>query len=274
MGKQDARGTDRRDALRADCARCCGLCCVAPAFAASADFALTKHAGQPCPHLRSDFRCGIHAHLRHEGFRGCAVYDCFGAGQQVTQVTFGAADWRQDPAMAPRMFDCFQVMRQLHELLWYLGAALALQPDEPLHEALSRAHDETERLTRSSADELLALDVAAHRDGVNALLLRASERARAAIPNPRDLRGATLLGAHLKGANLRGAMLRGASLIAADLRGANLRLADLTGADLRDANLSGADLRGALFLVQAQVDAARGDGATRLPPALARPVHW
>ena len=35
--------------LRADCTRCFALCCVAPAFAASADFAIDKPAGQPCP---------------------------------------------------------------------------------------------------------------------------------------------------------------------------------------------------------------------------------
>ncbi|RQX15913.1 oxetanocin A resistance protein, partial [Micromonospora arida] len=37
--------------LRADCGRCFGLCCVVPAFAASADFAIDKPAGSPCPNL-------------------------------------------------------------------------------------------------------------------------------------------------------------------------------------------------------------------------------
>ena len=41
----------RRD-LTADCSRCAGLCCVLPAFAASADFAVDKPAGTPCRHLR------------------------------------------------------------------------------------------------------------------------------------------------------------------------------------------------------------------------------
>jgi hypothetical protein len=36
---------DLRLTLRADCERCFGLCCVAPAFAASADFAIDKDAG-------------------------------------------------------------------------------------------------------------------------------------------------------------------------------------------------------------------------------------
>jgi hypothetical protein len=37
---------------RADCGNCAALCCVAPGFAASADFAIGKGPGQPCPHLR------------------------------------------------------------------------------------------------------------------------------------------------------------------------------------------------------------------------------
>jgi hypothetical protein len=89
-----------------------------------------------------------------------------------------------------------------------------------------------------------------------------------------DRRGADLVGAVLTGADLRGTNFRGALLIGADLTGADLRLTDLLGADLRGANLSGADLRGAIFLIQSQVDAARGDAATKLPPTLTHPAHW
>ena len=88
---------DRREHLRADCSRCAGLCCVAPAFAASADFAIDKPAGVACPNLADDFRCGIHAQLRDRGFPGCTVFDCFGAGQHITQGTFGGRTWRESP---------------------------------------------------------------------------------------------------------------------------------------------------------------------------------
>jgi hypothetical protein len=114
--------------LRADCERCFALCCVAPAFSASADFAISKPAGQPCPNLQPDFRCSIHDRLRPRGFGGCTAYDCFGAGQQVAQVTFGGRDWRQAPEIAAQMFDVFGIVRQLHELLWYLTEALTLPP--------------------------------------------------------------------------------------------------------------------------------------------------
>jgi len=266
----------RRSSLRADCARCAGLCCVAPAFSASADFAIDKAAGQPCPNLRPDFRCGIHARLRQRGFPGCAAYDCFGAGQKVTQVTFGGQDWRRAPGIAAQMFRVFAIMRQLHELLWHLGEALALPAAGPLHRELGQAFEETERLTRGTPAALETLEMTAYRREVSALLRRASELARAGSGGPggADLAGADLIGRDLAGADLRGASLRGAVLVGADLRGADLGAADLTGADLRGADLRGADLAGSVFLTQSQVDAARGDAGTRLPPRLTSPPHW
>ena len=261
--------------LRADCGRCFGLCCVAPAFSASADFAIDKPAGRPCPHLRPDFRCGIHTDLRGHGFRGCAVYDCFGAGQQVSQVTFGGRDWRRDPQAATQMYEVFPVMRQLHELLWYLAAALDLPPARAVHGRLRHAFAATQAMTNRPAAVLLGLDTGRHRAQVNALLLRASELVRAQLPGQKpDHHGADLIGAHLAGADLKGANLRGARLIGAELRHADLTLADLTGADLRGADLRGADLTSCLFLTQSQLDAADGDAGTGLPPPLTRPAHW
>ncbi|MFD7425738.1 pentapeptide repeat-containing protein [Streptomyces sp. NPDC059818] len=276
-----APGTDHADStgragLRADCGNCFGLCCVALTLTRSADFAINKDAGKPCRNLQDDFRCGIHTRLRTEGFPGCTVYDCFGAGQKVSGETFGGQDWRAAPESAQQMFQVFPVMRQLHELLWYLTEAAELAPARPLHGEIGRLLDATERLTHLDAAAFADLDVAAHRDEVAALLSRTSELVRAGAPRKkkRSQRGADLIGARLKGADLRGADLRGAYLIAADLTGADLRLADLIGADFRDADLSGADMTGALFLTQSQLNAARGNGATRLPRSLGRPTHW
>ncbi|WP_069170159.1 pentapeptide repeat-containing protein [Streptomyces griseus] len=273
-----APATDRAS-LRADCANCFGLCCVALTLTASADFAIDKDAGEPCRNLQDDFRCGIHTRLRSAGFSGCTVYDCFGAGQKVSQETYGGTDWRRAPDTAPQMFEVFPVMRQLHELLWYLTEALTLPAAAPVHEELRGALAATERLTRADAEELAALDVSAHREQVAALLLRTSELVRSTLPRGRKRdkrvrRGADLMGARLEDADLRGADLRGAYLIAADLRGADLRGADLIGADFRDAQLSDADLTGALFVTQTQLNAAKGNTATQLPRSLARPTHW
>ena len=261
--------------LVSDCGNCFGLCCVALAYAASADFAINKPAGKPCPNLQQDFRCGIHRDLRGRGFQGCTVYDCFGAGQKVSQQTFGGRDWRTAPDTAASMFEVFPVMRQLHELLWYVTEALALPKARPVHAELRAALAETEGFTALAPEAFADLDVPAHRDKVNKLLLKASDLVRADFKGKKkDRRGADLMGAKLKGADLRGANLRGAFLIAADLRGADLWMADLIGADFRDARLAGADLTEAFFLTQAQLNAAKGDATTKLPPSLTRPSHW
>lgn len=271
----NARPAPGRPDLRADCGDCFGLCCVALPFARSQDFARNKSAGSPCHHLRDDFGCGIHARLRDEGYQGCTVFDCFGAGQKVSQVTFEGVSWRERPESARAMYETFPVMRQLHELLWYLDEISRLGRAKSVHRDARRAHDTIERLTRAGAEELLAADVPAIRGDVDTLLLKASELVRAQVPGrKKNHRGADLVGARLRSADLRGATLRGALLIAADLTGADLRFADLLGADLRDTRLVGADLTGAVFLTQAQVNAAHGDAATKLPPGLTRPAHW
>jgi len=261
--------------LQADCANCVGLCCVATVFAAAADFAIDKRAGEPCLNLQGDFRCGIHAQLRERGFAGCAVFDCFGAGQHVTRSTFAGVDWRTRPAMAAAMFAAFGIVRQLHELLWYVSEALELQDARSVHAELRLARAETERLADLDRLALVQQDVEAHRQRVNPVLRRASELVRRGVrPRGVDLSAADLVGKNLRRSNMRGANLRGARLVGATLRGVDLSLADLTGADLRGADVSAANLSASLFVTQAQLESAVGDGATRLPSRRTRPAHW
>jgi uncharacterized protein YjbI with pentapeptide repeats len=244
--------------LEADCTRCAALCCVAPAFARSSDFAIDKPAGQPCRNLGSDhFGCTIHERLIPSGFRGCVVFDCFGAGQRITQETFEGRTWREEPAIAPDMFGLLPVVRQLHELMWLLSEALQLAEAVPVRPELRDALAETDRLAGGDVAELKGLAMDAYRKKVNPVLQRASELARVGAGGRRaDHRGANLIGRRMRGADLRGANLRGALLIGADLRDADLRRADFTGADLRGTDLRGADLTGALFLTRAQRRAA------------------
>ena len=266
-----AGARDARHDLRADCARCAALCCVVPALVASADFALDKPAGTPCPNLRPDHRCGIHAHLRERGFPGCTVFDCFGAGQHVVQVTFGG---RADPAAAG-VAAAFAVVRQLLELRWYLAEAGTLVPPGPLRDAVRHRDAALRRLVDGDAAALAAGDAAAVRALVAPLLARGSGAARAGVRRGgRDRVRADLAGARLRGTDLRGVSLRGAWLLGADLRDADLHRTDLLGADLRGADVRGARLAGSLFLTGPQVAAATGDASTTLPPVLPRPAHW
>lgn len=274
---------ESRNNLRADCANCFGLCCVALYFSASEGFPNEKEAGQPCFNLQPDFRCCVHKNLMEHGLKGCIAFDCFGAGQKVAQVSFGGQDWRKGQVSAKQMFETFLIMRQLHEILWYLTETLTLAPAKSIHSELKTMLDETERLTLISPNSLTELDIAAHRADVDKLITKTSELVRAEARHGQKARsgrqrairrGADLIGADLRKYDLRGANLRGAYLIAADLSGNDLCGADLIGADFRDADIKGADLSKSIFLTQAQVNTAKGDTTTKLPPSLTRPTHW
>ena len=268
--------------LHPDCKNCFGLCCVALFFSASEGFPVDKEAGKPCINLQPDFHCSIHESLGERGLKGCIAFECFGAGPKVSQVSFGGQDWRKNPGSGQQMFKVFNIMRQLHEMLWYLREAITLQPTCHIHDALSSMANEAERLTYLNPEFLLKLDLAAHRTEVNELLLKTSELVRAEARGGHKAssgrrkafrRGADLVGADLKGFDLKGANLRGALLIAADLRGTDLAGVDFIGADFRDADLRGADLSRSIFLTQAQLNAAKGDTSTKLPSSLTRPTH-
>ena len=278
-----------REDLGADCASCFGLCCVALAFARSADFPIDKAAGDPCLHLDDADGCRVHAELRPLGFKGCTVFDCFGAGQKVSRHTFGGRSWREDPETATAMFGAFGIVRRLHELLWYVDRAIALAGSAggaAGAEELVACFERVRALSDLDPGGLAAVDVDAEYEAARPLLIRASELARAGHTPVRPagragrlradrLRpGSDLSGAGVAGADLTGLTLRGALLIGADLSGARLVRCDLLGADLRDADLSGADLGEAIFLTQMQVNSARGDAATVLPPGFLRPAHW
>lgn len=177
MSESDA--TIYRSDLKPDCERCCGLCCVAPAFARSSDFAIDKAPGVACPNLTRDFRCSIHERLRPEGFSGCVAFDCFGAGQKVTQITFGGDNWRQSRKIASQMFEAFSIMLKLHSMLTYLNEALGLAAARRLHPQIRRKLDEIESLTVLTGEGLSSVDVPRHGKEVESLLVRASRLVRA-----------------------------------------------------------------------------------------------
>ncbi len=209
------------------------------------------------------------------------MFDCFGAGQKVSKHTFAGESWRDDVTARQSMFAVFPIVRRLHELLWYLDQALTLPGSAPLRDDLSAHFEHVQRISNGSPEQLREVDIDHLYDAARLLLIEASaaaRRGRASESRRADRRqigpGADLMGANLAGAELRGATLRGSLLIGADLAGADLSYCDVLGVDFRDANLVGARLHGAIFLTQMQVNSARGDDTTTLPPGFERPAHW
>lgn len=112
--------------LHSDCTQCAALCCMAFAFDKSDDFAFDKAAETACAHLDGSGQCRVHADLEEQGFRGCAVYECHGAGQRVTQELFGGRSWQDEPSLIGPMSRAFATVRRLHRLLKLLDAAVIL----------------------------------------------------------------------------------------------------------------------------------------------------
>lgn len=251
---------DPRQALRADCSRCQGLCCVVPAFASSSDFAFDKPGRTPCAHLGRDHRCTIHPVLRERGMTGCTVYDCLGAGQRVC-AAFGDRSWRDDGPTATVMFNALEVVEALHELAWYLRDVLARRISPELYaEAVALEQDVEQAVAGvlDHPDHPEPPDLPGLRGQASMVFAEVSIEVRHAVrEDPVDHTHADLAGVRWRGADLRAAGLRGAVLIRADLRGADLRSADLLGADLRGADLRDAKLDDALFLTPMQLAATR-----------------
>lgn len=157
-----------RPDLVADCTRCAALCCVWSAFEASDDFAFSKPAGVTCRHLQRDHHCAIHDQLAGRGLRGCAAYDCHGAGPRATHLF--AATRLTDR----QRHDAFLVVRDVHELLWLLAGAAALcpgsQPD--LAAELARAIAALDALAGGPAAAILEAELAPHRAATRQLLHR------------------------------------------------------------------------------------------------------
>nr|WP_312289952.1 pentapeptide repeat-containing protein [Clostridium chromiireducens] len=269
--------------LKIDCEKCFGLCCIALYFSAAEGFPTDKVAGRPCINLQKNFRCSIHKKLSQKGLKGCTAYDCFGAGQKVAQVTYRGRDWNQNSEAEKQMCEVFLVMRQLHEMLWYLTEAFSVQTNSLIHEEIRKLISETEKLTFLDAASLMNIDIEAHRNVVNSMLQEISEMVRSkmtsgqknTLKRKKTIAGRlNLFGVDLRKTNLRGADLRGAFLIAANLSGTDLSGADLIGADLRDANLRGANLAGCIFVTQAQINTVKGDASTKLPSSLIHPMYW
>ncbi|WP_220472489.1 pentapeptide repeat-containing protein [Tomitella gaofuii] len=232
-----------------------------------------RYWGESTSAITADHSCRIHDSLHGHGYSGCAAFDCFGAGQAVSE----SADHRGCQTDPRRVADQFAAARHAREMLWHLREAGALTYDPDMAERIDGLVVAVAGLAASAAHPG---EVETLRPYVRALLADVSAEFRARYdatgePAGEGLApGADLAGRDLTRDRLCGADLSGALLIASDLRRQDCTGVDLLGADLRAAKLHGADLGGALFLTASQVGAAMGDEHTLLPPDIDRPSHW
>ncbi len=261
--------------LTIDCEKCCGLCCVALYFSKSDGFPTDKAAGKPCVNLMSDFSCSIHSKLIECKMKGCLAYDCFGAGQMVTQSIYHGSDWKSMPEISEQMYKVFLIVWQLHQMLWYLVEASSLVSDSDIKSDIDALINENENITKLSPDEILNFDIDKYKSKINNILRNVTKLVSNAN-NTKSINKKTVdfIGKNLKKQNLDGRDLSMTLLIAANLEGCSLYGTNFLGADLRDANINNTDLSKSIFLTQGQINSAIGNKNTILPSYLSLPISW
>ena len=105
---------------------------MALSFTREDGVAIDKLAGVACPNLSGQRTCTIYPERVQRGFSICARYECFGAGQRVTQELFAGNSWRDDPSLTVPMTEAFAHMRIVHDALVLIaeGRKLPLSDEE------------------------------------------------------------------------------------------------------------------------------------------------
>lgn len=263
------------ETLAINCEECCGICCAALYYTKMDGFPEDKAAGKPCGNLRDDFKCSIHNKLMECKLKGCIAYDCFGAGQKVTQAIYGGLDWKKNLKLAEQMFQVFLTVFELHQMLWYLIQAGMNSSDDVLTNHIDHLIEENVKMTELSAEELFRLDLEPYRSQVNQVLKETCNLVYNNTQSSSDKQhSGNYMGKNFKKQNLDGKDFSMTLLIAANLEGCSLNAANFLGADMRDTNLKNTDLTKSLFLTQMQINTAMGNKNTRLPEYLNMPETW
>lgn len=141
--------------FRADCSRCCGLCCVVPCHLAVQGFGADKPVDTPCAYLNEEHRCAIYEKRTDCGYPACAGFDCFGAGQWVSEHLFGNADWRRSPELATKMFAAYRLWLPRFRAAALIEAALPYVRSDARASLIARM---TELVSGDSANDPVELD--------------------------------------------------------------------------------------------------------------------
>ncbi|MDF2543368.1 MAG: pentapeptide repeat-containing protein [Herbinix sp.] len=275
MKIHDENAVDKElfEELKIDCSKCSGLCCTALYFSKLDGFPEDKEAGKPCVNLQSDFRCKIHAELPRRKMKGCLGYDCFGAGQKVTQTIYPHTTWSTENN-PQQIFEVFLIVFQLHQILYYLAEAKTILPARNLWYDIEVLITENKSICSAPTKDILTTDINDYRKRANECLKKVSNLVKLNYSLDKKEHEKNYMGKAFKGKNFHGADFTMTLLIAAKFNGCNFNGANFLGADTRDTDFSDADLSEAVYLTQGQVNSARGNSATKLPINLTHPITW
>lgn len=268
----DIKYAAQRENLKIDCEKCSGLCCVALYCTKTDGFPGNKEAGIPCKYLMSDFRCSIYSKLSEQNMRGCIAYDCFGAGQKVTQDLYPNVAWNTRREKANEIFEVFLIVFQVYQMEWYLLESLSLVTDKQIQSIIEALISENEQITNRPSEEILKFDIEKYRLKVNQLLKQVSDMI---TPDSDDeAHSKDCIGRNFRKANMNAKNFSKTLMIGANLEGCSLQGTNFLGADMRDANVKNTDLSSCVFLTQMQINSAKGNRNTKLPKNLTYPDLW
>ena len=268
------RNMGKLEELKVDCSKCSGLCCTALFFSKIDGFPEDKIAGKPCTKLQNNYLCKIHNDLEKLNMKGCIGYDCFGAGQHVTQCIYKGETWKTLGEKSQEIFDVFVVIFQLYQIRYFLEEARTIIPARELWGEIEKLINENEMLCNYTPENILNIDVEGHRSNVNNVLKKICTCVTKCFKSNNNKKGGEYLGRNFKNRDLSGVDLSMKLLIAANFDGCTFDGTIFLGSDTRDTNFSNADLREAVFLTQGQINSARGNRNTKLPKHLEYPVTW
>ncbi len=257
----------KQEEMKADCSQCCGLCCAALYFAKMDGFPYDKQAMEACHYLLEDYRCQIHPQLVEKGLSGCIGYDCFGAGQFITQIRYKKETWKQNKEIEKEMFEVFPIVFQLFQIRYYILEAKRIAKDATSISKLQYLYNENELIANAPTSELLQFSLDEYRASVNKII-------KDVLRNLHLKRVNHCLGKNFAKQNLDSNDFTMTLLIATNFEGCQFGKSVFLGADTRDANFKNADLSQALFLSQEQVNRAKGNCDTKLPKHLSYPITY
>jgi hypothetical protein len=130
-------------------------------------FRVDKPAETPCGHLNALHRCAIHATREMHGYPACQGFDCFGAGQWITQRLFGGANWTHCPDLAGEMFLAYRHWAPRFEAAALIEAALPHVRDATRCSLVAKM---TELTTGETSSHLYPTDAARLRRDTLALI--------------------------------------------------------------------------------------------------------
>lgn len=106
--------------------------------------------------------------------RGCIGYDCFGAGQKVTQVIYNSSNWHTKPTKAQEMYDVFLAIFQLHQILYFLAEAKTIIPARALWDDINVLVKEGREVCNSTPHYILAYNIEKYKGQVNETLKKSA----------------------------------------------------------------------------------------------------